>query len=569
MSSSANRGIRRYAAVSISVVVFGAIAGCEDILGIGDLPAVSADGAADSATKDGTTVDAISDIDAGVDSGGDSGVAMDTGAPDAAGVGLEAYVKAQNTTTAGLTGGFGQSVALSGDGNTMVVGATGESSNGSSDSDTSANGAGAAYVFSRSGTTWTASGYLKAANARAGAHFGQVVAISQDGTLVAVASPDESSAAKGVGGNAADTSAPGAGAVYVFQKSGATWSQTQYIKASNTRAGGNFGGAMAFSADGYTLAVGSYTEPSNAKGVNGDQTNQSAANAGAVYVFGTTTKGTGFTQQAYLKASNTSAGAQFAAVSLSSDGNELAVGAFGDPSAATGVNGDQADTSAAYAGAVYVFNRTAGNTWSQSTYLKASNTRSSGYFGFAVSLSAGGDRLAVGSHGESCANAGVGANQTDPTAPQAGAVYTFSRSGGAWAQDAYVKPANPHTTAHFGWSVTMAPDGNSLLVGSEQELSGARGVNAPDASDTSSPNTGAAYFFTRTPGVVWTQRDYLKADNARKDAQFGFAVTMDSHGLTLGIGSLGESSRATGINAAAPGPGDTTAPGAGAAYVYR
>jgi hypothetical protein len=123
--------------------------------------------------------------------------------------------------------------------------------------------------------------------------------------------------------------------------------------------------------------------------------------------------------------------------------------------------------------------------------------------------------------------------------------------------------------AHFGWSVAVAPDGNSLLVGSEQELSGASGVNAADASDTSSPNTGAAYFFTRTPTVVWTQRDYLKAINARQDAQFGYSVAMDSHGVTLGVGSLGESSKATGVNGAAPGPEDTTAPGAGAAYVYR
>ncbi len=551
----------------VSALVLAALAGCESLLGIGDLPGAVADSSADvGQTADGTPLD---QTDAGADVLADTGVAVDTGAPDAAGVGLEAYVKAQNTATAGLAGSFGQSVSLSGDGNTLVVGATGESSNGSADTNTAANGAGAAYVYSRSGSTWSFSAYLKAANARAGAHFGQVVAVSQNGTLIAVASPDESSAAKGVGGNAADTTAPGAGAVYVFQKSAGTWSQTQYIKASNTRAGGNFGGAMAFSPDGFTLAVGSYTEPSAAKGINGDQADKTAANAGAVYVFGTLTKGTGFTQQAYVKASNTSAGAQFAAVSLSSDGNELAVGAFGDPSAAMGINGDQADMSASYAGAVYIFTRAAGNLWSQSTFIKASNTRGSAYFGFSVSLSAVGDKLAVGSYGESCANAGVGANQMDSSAPQAGAVYTFSRAGGAWSQDAYLKPQNPHTTAHFGWGVAISPDGNSLLVGSEQELSGAAGVNAPDASDISSPNTGAAYFFTRAPGVTWTQRDYLKAKNARKDAQFGYAVATDSHALTLAVGSLGESSRATGINGVAPGPADTTAPNAGAAYVYR
>jgi hypothetical protein len=90
--------------------------------------------------------------------------------------------------------------------------------------------------------------------------------------------------------------------------------------------------------------------------VNGDQADNNARFAGAVYVFARDTGGV-WTQQAYVKASNTDAGEDFfgQSMALSGDGNTLAVGAFGERSAATGVNGDQADNSASAAGAVYVF----------------------------------------------------------------------------------------------------------------------------------------------------------------------------------------------------------------------
>ncbi len=98
----------------------------------------------------------------------------------------------------------------------------------------------------------------------------------------------------------------------------------------------------------------------------------------------------------YLKASNTRTKAIFGrAIALS--GDTLAVGASGDSSAATGVNGDQADTSRSDAGAVYVFVRT-GSVWSQQAYIKASNTRNWARFGASVALSA--DTLIVGAPGE-------------------------------------------------------------------------------------------------------------------------------------------------------------------------
>ncbi len=107
------------------------------------------------------------------------------------------------------------------------------------------------------------------------------------------------------------------------------------------------------SADGNTLAVGARDEDSAATGIDGDQADNSALAAGAVYVY--TRAGATWSQQAYVKASNTGRGDNFGSVTLSADGNTLAVAAFREDSAATGIGGDQADNSAGGAGAVYLY----------------------------------------------------------------------------------------------------------------------------------------------------------------------------------------------------------------------
>ena len=88
--------------------------------------------------------------------------------------------------------------------------------------------------------------------------------------------------------------------------------------------------------------------------------------------------------EAYLKASNTDAGDGFG-LSIAVDGDTIVVGAPFDDSAATGINGNQADNSATNAGAAYVFVRS-GTTWTQQAYLKASNTDAGDEFGAAVTI---------------------------------------------------------------------------------------------------------------------------------------------------------------------------------------
>jgi hypothetical protein len=213
-----------------------------------------------------------------------------------------------------------------------------------------------------------------------------------------------------------------------------------YVKASNTGAGDYFGSSVALSADGNTLAVGAYREDSNATGIGGDQANDSANNPGAVYVF-VRSDGGDWSQQAYVKASNTGAADIFGyAVALSSDGNTLAVGAYLEASNATGIDGDQADDSMDNAGAVYVFVRDTTDQWSQQAYVKASNTGESDHFGWSVALSGDGNTLAVGASGEDSNATGIGGDEADDTAASSGAVYVFVRSDmGVWSQQAYVK----------------------------------------------------------------------------------------------------------------------------------
>src|SRR6266536_2085750 len=347
--------------------------------------------------------------------------------------GLQAYVKASNT---GAADEFGFAVALSSDGNTLVVGAPGEASArtgvtaGIVDETTAGNaapGAGAVYVYTRTGATWTQQAYVKASNTGAGDQFGSSVALSSDGNTLAV----------GATGEAGD-----AGAVYVFTRAG-TWSPPAFVKASNPGAGDQFGFSVALSGDGNTLAVSATGEDSALTDVRTgivDETTagNAAPGAGAVYVF-TLIAGT-WSQQAYVKASNTGAGDQFGfSVALSSDGVTLAVGAIGEDSSAIGIDGSQTDSAATTnAGAVYVFTFN-GTTWPQQAYIKASNTGAVDLFGGSVSLSGDGNILAVGAIGESSAATGIGGNQADNAAANAGAVYVFTRSITAtWTQQIYV-----------------------------------------------------------------------------------------------------------------------------------
>jgi len=424
--------------------------------------------------------------------------------------------------------------------------------------------------------------YLKASNPHAMDHFGcggvnqghtgQGVVISADGSTLAVGAPHEASGAAGINGNQADTSVFDAGAVYVFTRNGARWQQQAYIKPSASKTDAEFGHAVALSADGNTLVVSAYWDSSKATGINGDEKDASIPQAGAIYVF--TRTGGMWRQQAYIKASNTGEagtaeafgeGDQFGfSIAVSADGNTIASGAITEDSGATGINGNQADNTAAAAGAVYVFTRT-GTRWSQQAYVKPAEINAGDLFGYAVSLSADGNMLAVGSFDEDGSSRTIN-GPYDNKAAGSGAAYVFTRSGATWSQQAYIKPSNGEPQDSFGVDVALSSDGTTLLVGSLDEDCKATGINPPGCDNDwrDDLSMGAAYVFVRSGGT-WTQQAFIKASNTGFNDWFGSRVALSADGNTAVVGASLEDSAATGINGKQD---DESATEAGAVYLF-
>jgi hypothetical protein len=323
----------------------------------------------------------------------------------------EAYLKPSNNGDPAQIGiGFGTSVAVSGD--TLVVGAPYEDSwatgvNGDQAGVPLTDGdSGAAYVFRRNGTTWEQEAYVKASNTDDQELFGWSVGVSGD--TIAVGAPWEDSAARGIDGAQDDDSLAGSGAVYVFRRSDRTWEQEAYVKASNGSERDNFGGSLALLEDALVVGargrdtgefatgaprgaayvfrrsgdawqeeafleapgsrrsgfgasvslsddlvvIGANHDHSSATGIDGDPEDGLASFSGAAYTFRRTDAG--WRHEAYLKASNTDEFDEFGR-SVAVSGETIAVGAWNEDSAATGIDGDQDDRSATSSGAVYVF----------------------------------------------------------------------------------------------------------------------------------------------------------------------------------------------------------------------
>ena len=387
-------------------------------------------------------------------------------------------------------------------------------------------------------------GYFKASNTGGGDSFGISVALSSDGTTLAVGALSEDSTTTGINSTPNDTSTTfNAGAVYLFTHDGTVWSQQAYIKASNAGADDWFGNSVSLSSDGNTLAVGASGEDSGTTGINSTP-DEAATNAGAAYVF--TRSGNTWTEQAYIKPTvsgvNDYSNDFFGiSIALSSDGNTLAVGAKGEASTTTGVNSTPNDL-AVDAGAAYVFTRS-GSSWSQQAYLMASNAEGGDIFGVSIALSGDGNTLAVGARLEDSGTTGINSNP-DETMLDAGAVYVFNRSGTVWSEQAYVKSDNPVIDSGMGRTVSLNSDGNTLAAGQI--------------------DPGSVYIFGRS-GITWSQQARIDDSNGAVNDAFGVAISLSSDGNTLAVGAPLEDSSSTGINSTA----DEPASDAGAAYLYR
>ncbi len=468
----------------------------------------------------------------------------------------QAYLKASNTDA---WDHFGYSVAVSGD--TVVVGAPREASHATGingdQSDNSAHGAGAAYVFVRNGTTWSQQAYLKSSHSEAGDDFARSVAIQGD--RIVVGAPYEDSAI-GINGNGASNGAPNSGAAFVFERVGSVWSQQAILKGAIPGLNDHFGTDVAI--DGNRVVVSAPGEDSGSTGVGGNPGDNSALDSGAVFVF--EFSGGNWARTAYLKASNTDAGDQFGA-SVAIHGDRIVVGAPHEDSGSDLVNGSQSSNNRSSRGAAYLFEHS-GSGWVQEAYLKGHGySAQPGHANMRLGsdVDIWGETVVVGAPGESGQGSGILLGpSTGLQSSGSGAVFLFERLQNVWVATAYVKASNARVGTFFGSSVGI--DGDVFLVGCTREDSLGVGLNGnPEPTTLPRVWSGAAYSFSRTP-TSWQQDHFIKQPMLDTDDSFGHAVSL-ADGYAV-IAAPGEASQSIGID----GDGlDNSASNAGAAYVFH
>ncbi|WP_108127485.1 FG-GAP repeat protein [Saccharospirillum mangrovi] len=405
---------------------------------------------------------------------------------------------------------FGNSLSLSANGQMLAVGVlyennaqTGVTMNPESaeleynNPEGSTTYSGAVYLFTRNNADtaapWHATAYIKDQALQSREYFGLSVSLSAEGTALAVGAAFGGTAFGDVDYDERN------GAVNLYRLSdSATWQFVQTVQAENAQSEDLFGVSVSLDANGTRLAVGADRE---------------ASYTGAVYLFNRTEAEENpwqFHQR--LQASNAGAGDRFGhALSLSADGQTLAVGASGEDGNAFGIlqgdaqptpQDDAADTSASEnSGAVYLFTRTdvdGASTWQQQAYLKAPNRNAGDHFGTSVSLNRDGSQLIVGADYEDSPATGLeGETGNDTaTANDVGAAYYYRRSGTTWLSPVYLKSSNagPSRGGLFGAFVAISGDGETLVVGTTFETGTATGINA-EQSDEIDNNSGAVYLY--------------------------------------------------------------------------
>ncbi len=361
----------------------------------------------------------------------------------------KAYLKGR---VADSMDGFGSAVAL--EDYLIAVGSPGEDGSGTGLSfDWTSNAAqdsGAVTTYSMLTNSWIMDRYIKASNTDAGDRFGSSVAIALPHLYVGA--PGEGSATSLPGGSQADNSLVDAGAVYVYQRSGAQWIVYGYIKPQNPDSGDLFGSAV--SATILDIVVGAPGESSDGVGVNGVGTNSLAPDSGAAYAYRHIPGN--FVEVAYLKASDVNPGAEFGR-SLAISGDRILVGAHGE-SRGNGSPNDNFHT-----GAGYLF-AWAGGGWTQGPYLKPNSPDRLDEFGSSVALFEG---IAIlGAPGDDSGSRGVFPDDTDNSMSESGAGFIYELDN---PFEYYCQPSVPNSTG-FGGAILAS---GSARVGDNRFYLGA------------------------------------------------------------------------------------------------
>lgn len=372
---------------------------------------------------------------------------------------------------------LGFSIKLSGDGNTLAMGAPGED-----------NGTGVVYISTReSDGSWVQQGYIYASDGDAGDEFGYSLSLSSDGDTLAVGAPSPHVA---VGG----------GAFYIFTREGDTWALQDSVKAP-TISVFNFGTKVALSGTGNTLAV-------------------TTDDLGASKVFVYIRVDDMWVKQEELESSEPND--RFGrSVALSGDGNTLAVGTPGEGGT----------------GAILIYKRIQSEWTALPKLVKSSAPGLEDDFGASVTLSDDGNTLAVGAPFEDSRAKGLNGDKLDNLNTDSGAVYLFTQAGDMWTEEVYVKASNPKAGHSFGLDLALSQDGKILAASTPWESSYAKGLHG-DGFDNTLYKAGATYLFTKSNGE-WTQSAYIKSPHTAGGDGFGTSVSLSADGETLAIGSPG------------------------------
>jgi hypothetical protein len=404
-------------------------------------------------------------------------------------------------------GNFGWAIDLSADGRTLVA-ASVEDVNG-------VIAAGAAYVFQRANGVWTQQARLLPPTLQPAAGANLDVSISGDGNSIAIGLPGEDIP------NTDPEEFGDVGAVYIFERSAGTWTQTARIAPENFRTyGDSFGWQVDLDAAGRTLAVLRF--------------HGAAGGLGTVVMY----RKPAATWTEIVSFPTNAAGENCHYMAMSGDGTVVA---------------KSCRTFAQLGVGIHELHLFSGVDWSTQTTIQVDAPPSYSPFG-TVAIDHRGRTVVVQSW----------------TGAQPKAVLYRLRAGiyqveqqffpGAWQVSDY-----PNSLlSDFASSLALSRDGNTVAIGDRKDNGVGTGILQPPVA-SGSDAVGAVHVYQRRDGE-WTQRSLIKRNNpALTDSLFGHSVELGSNGKVLAVGHVGESSNATGIDG---DQNDVSLTNSGAVWLY-
>ncbi|WP_062260394.1 FG-GAP repeat protein [Endozoicomonas arenosclerae] len=351
------------------------------------------------------------------------------------------------------------SVAISDDGATVAIG-TPEESTGESTS-------GAVYIFAKNQDgEWGQQAKLKASTLQSNARFGLNIDLSGDGNTLISSAQQE------------DTSNTNTGSVYIFRRSGSVWSEQAKLSPDNLWRNAQLGSSVSMNKAGDAIAVGAPYQYINNKA------------SGSVFIF--TFSDSSWNQVAEVTSEDAESNDYFGgAVVINDDANTVAVGAWGE------------GTAASKTGAAYVFAKESSN-WEQQAKILHDDLAADDQFGKQLALNAAGDTLLAGSSRQN---------------NNLGAVYVYQRNNSVWTLQQRLNPDGSENPESFGCSVSLNPAGTEATIGAKYERS-------------ETYNSGALYFFELSDNT-WAKTHVQKLNTPKSNGYFGYAHSVSRTGNSI------------------------------------